>query len=273
MSTDGVDAFSRLAAGQSARLVEAALEVACDEYPELDIAGYLARLADMVVGFAPERGAESSVPALLTALNRYFFGELGFAGNRGEYYDPRNSYLNEVIERRVGIPISLSVLYRELAAGAGIALEGINYPGHFLLAARLPAGGRLYLDVFNSGQLLDWRQCKDRLQHGPSFPFEERDFPAMSEREILTRMLRNLKGIYGRSDPGRCVRVQERITQLWPIDPAERRDLGLLYARCGRPVAAVRTFETLLRDHPGWSEREAVEGHLAHARREAILVN
>lgn len=273
MPTDGVDAFSRLAADRPAGLVEAALEIARDEYPDLDIAGYLARLAEMVAGFAREREVESSLADSLAALNRYFFGELGFAGNKSEYYDPRNSYLNDVIDRRVGIPISLCVLYRELARGAGIALEGINFPGHFLLAARLPAGGRLYVDVFHSGQLLDWRQCKARLEHGPALAFEERDFPAMSEREILTRMLRNLKGIYGRSDPGRCARVQERITRLWPGDPAESRDLGILYARSGRPVAAVRTFESLLRDHPDWSERESVEGYLAHAKREAVLVN
>jgi regulator of sirC expression with transglutaminase-like and TPR domain len=268
-------AFENLADGKSISLIEAALECARDEYPDLDIASYLEQVQHMAEGFDLYMTPGSQGAAILVELNEFFFHELGFRGNTCDYYDARNSYLNDVIDRRVGIPISLSVLYQHLAASAGIKLEGINFPGHFLLAWTYANGQRVYVDVYNQGLLLSWEDCQKRMEEHLGFDqqFSESEFSAMADREILIRMLRNLKGIYSRHDCAKCLRIQERISRLLPEDPRECRDLGILYFQAGRPMHAVRTLEKVLRDHPDWPERASVETYLARAMREAVLLN
>lgn len=271
-----MNAFERIANGKPACLAQAALEYAADEYPDLDIAVYTEKLNDMIERFQTMLGRETCEPAILEQLNRYFFGDLGFSGNKSNYYDPRNSYLNEVIDRRLGIPISLSVIYQTIARSVGLPLIGINVPGHFMLALQARnQSRRLYIDVFNGGQTLDWNECRDRILpmigSGPCLC--ESDLPSMSSCEILTRMLRNLKGIYSRTDRCRCLRIQQRIVELQPEDPVELRELGLLFFHAGRPMHAMQTLQRLLEVQPDFAEDGEIADYLVRASREAALLN
>jgi regulator of sirC expression with transglutaminase-like and TPR domain len=274
-----MSAFVAIAEGQSACLVAASLEFARDEYPELDVSGYLGQYQSILDGFQLFRSVRN-VPddgdpqELVGVLNEYFFSDLGFTGSTDNYYDPRNSYLNDVLDRRTGIPITLSVLYQGLAASANLDLCGVNLPGHFMLAYPPRLGRRQYVDVFHGGASYDWYQCVEHLsQMGAERSLTEHDFPPMSHRDILARMLRNLKGIYSSCDICRTLRVQQRLVQLQPNEPAELRDLGLLYFRAGQPMLAWRTLEDLVKRFPKLGETEFIRDSLKQAVREAVLLN
>lgn len=272
-------AFEDVAEGRSANLLAAAFEIAADEYPHLSAEGGMSRFTRLVKGFELFRSIHLSEPAkptaVLAALNDYFFNDLGFRGSLEDYYDPRNSYLNDVVERRVGIPITLSLLYMQLAASAGVELCGVNLPGHFMVAYPARLGPRVYIDVYNGGRALDWQGCCERLGEilQRKIVLKESDFPPMSQREVLVRMLRNLKGIYSQADFIRALRVQERLVRLLPDEPSEQRDLGLLYSRVGKPIQALRTLQALVRRHPALGEVEFIRDSLRHAAREAALAN
>lgn len=270
-----MSAFEEICQGRPTCLVAAALDFARDEYPDLDVRSYLTFLAGLKDQFAAKARSVQEPEEVLRLLNDFFFGELEFTGNTENYYDPRNSYVNDVLDRRMGIPISLSIVYRLLASAAGVALEGINFPGHFLLTYQRPSGRRIYIDVFQCGQWLDWTDCRQRVGEtmGPEFRLCEEDLRPMTNGEILVRMLRNLKGIYSRLDLSRCLKVQERIVRLAPDDPNESRDLGILYFHAGKPLHAMETLERLVREHPEVSEGDVVAGYLDKAAREAVLLN
>lgn len=270
----GLDAFERIARNLHGDLVEAALVFACDEYPDLDANVYIEQVQLLCEGFDIFRAGETDPHSLLDRLADFFFRDLDFRGNDLDYYDARNSYLNDVVDRRLGIPISLSVLYRAVAASAGIELQGVNFPGHFLLAWQASPQRRVYVDVFHEGRQFEWRECQKRLgERAETSELEESDFPAMSHREILLRMLRNLKGIYSRGDFERCMRVQKRIARLSPDDRDEQRDLGILYYHAGKPALAMRELEKLVRKHPDCREQEPVREYLTLATRAAIALN
>src|SRR4051812_26816935 len=131
-------------------LARACLMIAQDAYPELDLERYLGEIERMALRLRSRLPQANGAEERIVALNEFLFGELGFRGNAGDYYDPRNSYLNEVIERRTGIPITLAVLYMELGRRIGLPLQGVSFPGHFLVRLRL-RGGTLVLDPFAGG--------------------------------------------------------------------------------------------------------------------------
>jgi regulator of sirC expression with transglutaminase-like and TPR domain len=273
-----MDAFGRIAAGEPVPLIEAALAIAVDEYPELDVAGYLRCFEDLADDLRSGLDPELGTRATLHHLSSWFALEQGFVGDTSDYYDPRNSYLSQVLDRRLGIPITLAVLYRAFAASVGVRLDGVNLPGHFVLAfEEVPSdeGTRGYVDVFAGGDILTWSECRERAGRvvGRETVAGESEYPAMSDREILARMLRNLKGIYSRKDLGRCLRVQERLVELALDEPTELRDLGILYLHAGKPWHARRTLERLIRSDPPSAETDAVRVYLDRARREAILLN
>ena len=269
-----MSSFEEITTGKEGCLIQAALEFAVDEYPHLDVNNYLRTIHHFAREFDRFRGNETQPENILRLLSDYFFGELEFTGNTENYYDPRNSYLNDVIDRRMGIPISLSVVFQHLASAAGVKLVGVNLPGHFLLAYEGPSD-RIYIDVFQCGRWLDWNDCETRLVEamGGKVAVAESDLTSMTSQEILLRMLRNLKGIYSRCDLARCLNVQKRIVALSGTDPTEIQDLGILYFHVGKPRLAVRTFDKLMRDHPTLSEREVVKSYLSKATREAVLLN
>jgi regulator of sirC expression with transglutaminase-like and TPR domain len=184
-------------------LFQAALLIAADEYPELNIEQYLTQMdtwADNIRHSLPEN---AHLEIRVQYLNDYLFGNLGFSGNTDDYYDPRNSYLNEVIDRRQGIPITLSVLYLELGRRLGLNLSGVSFPGHFLV--KLPhGGGALVLDPFNGGMALNSQDLLARLQ--TMFEVDVEDLTPFlstaSNKLILVRLLSNLKGIYHHQKKG-----------------------------------------------------------------------
>jgi regulator of sirC expression with transglutaminase-like and TPR domain len=249
------DRFAELLARDEAEidLARACLMIAEDAYPALDVDGYLGeieRLAARLRGRLPSgEGAEGRV----LALNRFLFDELGYSGNADHYYDPRNSYLNEVLDRRTGIPITLSILYLELGWRVGLALEGVSFPGHFLVRLRL-RGAMLVLDPFSGGETQSEADLRERLQRVipegaaggvpvealPLDPFLE---PA-GKRQILARLLRNLKGIYRESDrPERLLGVLNRMLVVSPEAYGELRERGLLYQRMECYRAALKDLQ------------------------------
>ena len=241
-------------------LAQACLMIAEDAYPELDADRYLGELERMAQHLRTRLAQGGSIEERVVALNRYLFDELGYCGNTEEYYDPRNSYLNEVIDRRIGIPISLAVIYMELGRRIGLPLEGISFPGHFLVRLRL-RGGTLVLDPFCGGAPQSEDELRARLLRViPSgatggvppaeLPLEQFLEPA-SKRQILARMLRNLKGIYREAGkPARMLEVLNRILVVTPEASAELRDRGLVYQQLECHRAALKDLSDYVEREP-----------------------
>ena len=210
-------------------LDEAALWIAAEEYPDLDVSAYLARLDQLAQEAAPRLEGLTSDAERVGRLNRFLFLDEGFSGNRSDYYDPRNSYLNDVLDRRAGIPITLSLVYIAVGRRLGLHLEGIGFPGHFLVKCR--GEGEIIIDPF-LGSTLSLEDCQERLESlaGESVPLQpELHLRSAGAREILTRMLGNLKQIFvQRQDWDRALDCCERTLILFPDAPQELRDRGLV---------------------------------------------
>ncbi len=265
-----LEAFAALLAREDDRieLARASLMIAEDAYPELDIEHYLAefeRLAHRLREQLPQpHGAEERV----VALNQFLFEELGFSGNTGDYYDPRNSYLNDVMDRRTGIPITLAVVYIELGRRIGLPLEGVSFPGHFLVRLRL-RGGMLVLDPFTGGAPQSEDELHQRLQRvipeGATGPVPVGDLPLdqflepATNRQILARMLRNLKGIYREADkPERTLEVLNRMLLVVPEASGELRDRGYVFQRLEAFRAALQDLTTYLEREPAAPDADDV---------------
>jgi regulator of sirC expression with transglutaminase-like and TPR domain len=261
-----------LAGAADARsLAEGALWIAAEAYPQLDVPHWLGRLDAL-----GRRAAERVTPDLaldraVTAISRFLFEEEGFQGNTADYYDPRNSFLNDVLERRVGIPISLSVVYMAVASRAGLDAAGVGLPGHFVVRVER-RGHHQLLDPFHGGRLLDRAACEAlvrELRPGGG-PLDPRWLAPVSTRQVLVRMLNNLKGVYTTlGDWGRALAASERILLLVPDAVEELRDRGLLNARLGHAPAAVRDWEAYLERAPGARDAAVVRDRL-RALRQAL---
>ncbi|HEV8309337.1 MAG TPA: tetratricopeptide repeat protein [Methylomirabilota bacterium] len=257
------------------RLAEAALWIATGEYPDLDIAAWL-RILDALGRRAAER-VTSGMPAgaSAAALNAFLFEEEGFRGNAEDYHDPRNSFLNDVLERRLGIPITLSVVYIEVAAAAGLTVRGIGLPGHFVVRLEHQGEAKL-LDPFHRGRSLTHADCHALVQRvsGAGVPFDPGYLRPVTTREIVVRMFRNLKGIYlARGDWARALRAVEPICLLAPEALAERRDRGTIHAKLGESRAAIRDWEAYLQGEPGASDAEQVRQNLRALRQALAVLN
>ena len=253
--------FEKTLAQDDARidLAHGCLMIAEDAYPGLAVERYLGdieRLALRLRSRMPQGvGAEDRV----AALNEFLYEELGFRGNADDYYDPRNSYLNEVLDRRTGIPITLAVLYMVLGRRAGLPLEGVSFPGHFLVRLRLRTGV-LVLDPFAGGMPQSEADLRSRLQRvippGVAGDVPVSELPldqfleAATHRQILARVLRNLKAIYHDTDqPERLLAVLNRMLLVTPDAAAELRDRGIVYQR-------LECYRAALKDLTGYLERE-----------------
>ena len=272
MSGDPLQRFRDAVAPERERinLAEAALLCAQDAYPELDVRQALSAIEQLAIALAKRLPSDFPTTHRLLALNNYLFRELGFAGNADEYYDPRNSFLNEVLARKIGIPITLSILYLEIGRHLGLKLTGVSFPGHFLVKVRV-SGGELVLDPFAGGKSLSEEDLRQRLaqfageEAAKSLPLEEFLEPA-SPRQILARLLRNLKGIYLETgDLDRALGVMNRLVILLPDTPEERRDRGRLYARLECPRAAVDDLGRYAALRPRAEDAAAVAADLASA--------
>lgn len=236
-------------------LLGTALLIARDEYPRLDADFYDALLQGHAEEMRSEIEAIEPLPLKMQAINRHLFEELGYAGNHDEYYDPRNSYINEVFERRLGNPISLAMVQMEVARRLGMPLDGVSFPGHFLV--RLPVDdGLLVMDPFNRGRPLDEDELRQRARPhlGGEMPDDEalyRILHPASHRAMLARMLRNLHGVYvDRDDWERAVRCADRILKLAPDNAEALRDRGLGYFQLGHRHGARNDLGRYLQLHP-----------------------
>jgi len=277
---DRIDPRERLAALAAAPeapgvLGEAALWIAAEEYPDLDVGGWLGQLAALGRRAAERVTPNLDVDATAAALGRVLFEEEGFHGNTEDYYDPRNSFLNDVLERRLGIPITLSIVYIEVAARAGVRVRGVGLPGHFIVRMERPGGTRL-LDPFHGGRALTEADC-DRLVErvsGAQVSLDSRYLRPVTTREILVRMLRNLKGAYvSLGDWNRALVAVDRILLLAPEDLGEVRDRGGIYSRAGQTRAAIRDWETYITRAPDAPDVERVRESLRALRQALASLN
>jgi regulator of sirC expression with transglutaminase-like and TPR domain len=255
-------------------LAELALHLARDEYPDLDVPTYLARLDALADELRPR--LTGSLSARTAELSQLLFEEHGFAGNEGDYYNARNSYLNDVLDRRLGLPITLSVLAVAVGTRAGLDVVGVGLPGHFVAKSSDASGHDILFDPFHGGQFLDADGCEQLVSAVTGRPFTltaEATVPTPPGL-IAARMLNNLKGVYLRgADFGRAARVMERLVQLDPDDPVQRRDLGVSLVHADRPGRAIGHLRLYLDRVPGADDAEAVRGFLDRATAEVARWN
>ncbi len=256
-------------------LLEAAICVAQDDQPGLDpqtVLGEIDRLAGKLKVRLP---ADAAPLRRLRALNQYFFVELGFAGNLNNYFDRCNSHIHEVLASRRGIPITLALIYIEIAGQLGLKAQGVSFPGHFLVKLRMPQG-EVVIDPFNgrslSREALDERLMPYRARHGLEGDFEAPlglFLQAAPPRDILARLLHNLKEIHrSAEDWPRLLSVQQRLVLLLPHAAEEQRDRGLTWAELGRPAEAVEDLAAYLAARPQAADAAALRERLAELRRD-----
>ncbi len=255
-------------------VLEAAVAVAQDETPGLDVQGVLARIDSLADRLCRRIPADAAPLQRLRLLNRYFFQELGFAGNVNDYYDPRNSYLPDVLQTRRGIPLTLALLYIELATQAGLHAQGVSFPGHFLVKLRLPRG-EVIIDPFN-GQSLSRTELDDMLQplRAGRGRVDDDEVPLglflqpASPREVVARLLRNLREIHRSADDlERLVAVLRRLVILLPQAGDERRELALALAELGQHGLAADELSLYLQQRPSASDADGLRRQLAAWRR------
>ena len=264
-----------LDAGDALDVVEAGLWVAAEEYPDLDVARETARLR-LIAAEGARRVYELANPfARLDGLRTYLHGDLGFRGNEREYNDPRNSFLNEVLDRRMGNPLSLSLVFIELARAAGFEARGVGLPGHFIV--RIRRGERtLLVDPFHGSHVVSEDDCRELVTRTTGRPslFRRELLHGADERAMLVRMLLNLKHLYVKGeDYVRALGVVDRLLLLSPGDSTELRDRGFLHAHLGRPGAAVSDLESYLSLTPHARDAESVRGRVAWLRRRLTEIN
>jgi regulator of sirC expression with transglutaminase-like and TPR domain len=212
-------------------LARAALLIASEEYPGLDSLRYIAKLEVMAAAVRPAVTTTDDPTLKIEYLNAYLFEERGFRGNAEEYYDPRNSFLNDVVDRRLGIPITLSIIYMEVGRRVGMPLQGVGMPGHFIMKYAEPEEENIYIDPFNKGRILSRQACEELIQqlYGEPVPFQETFLAPVSKKQILARVLMNLKAIYIHTkDYLKALSVVERLLIIQPDAEQEMKDRAAL---------------------------------------------
>jgi len=255
-------------------LARGALVIARTAYPELDVAENLGRLGALARGAAAAGGMSDPLERL-HRLREYLFEEQGFAGNTDDYFDPRNSYLNDVLERRLGIPITLSLVLIETGRRLGLEMDGIGLPGHFVTGTRV-GGERILLDPFHGGAILTGEACADLVARAVGRPVElsADHFAPVSRRQFLARMLVNLKGIFWQRQAWpKVVAVIDRLLVLDPSAGSEWRDRGLARSRMGDLRRGLADWERYLTDFPDAADHEAVLGQLRRVRQTLAQLN
>lgn len=259
-------------------LLETALLIARDEYPDLDPSGVTGQVETYAETLRPQLEGDADLPSRLTAINRYLFEEIGFAGNNSQYDDPRNSYLNQVVDRKLGIPISLAVIQIEVTRRLGLPLDGVSFPGHFLV--RLPVDdGILVLDPYNKGRPVSAEELRERASPhlGGQMPDDSQLLQILapaSHRAILMRMLRNLKGLYQASDDWeRVARTADRLLKLSPDTAEALRDRGLAYRELGYAKGAREDLARYLQLLPEAGDIESVREALVDLAGEPVRLN
>jgi regulator of sirC expression with transglutaminase-like and TPR domain len=247
-------------------LAELALSLAQDEYPSLDVEAYLSELDGMA--HEARIHLRGSLASRVKGLCRYLFHDMGFRGNQQDYYDARNSYFNDVLDRRTGIPITLSAVAMAVGRRAGLEIDGVGLPGHFVAKAS-EGGEEVLFDPFHGGRPLTPAKCQRLVEQVTGMPYEvnHETLQAVPIGAIVLRMLNNLKGVYLRvGDYLRAARVIERLRQLSPDDPLQHRDLGATLFQAGHAGRAIDHLQAYLSASPEANDAETVEQMLTQAR-------
>jgi regulator of sirC expression with transglutaminase-like and TPR domain len=260
-------------------LAEAALVIAKEEYRNLDVLAYLRRIHEMAGTLKARLRRDISTAETVIALNCYLFDELGFAGNAADYYDPRNSFFNEVLDRRLGIPITLSMLYVEIGRRVGLAVRGVSFPGHFLVKC-LVRDGAVVLDPYAHGASLGLDDLRQRLQALRGGAAEVSDeavrqmLVSASKKEILARVLRNLKSVYlQKRDLERALSASARVLVLDPGAAEEYRDRGKIYFELECFRAALADYQQYLRLRPKAADVDEERSKVAELQQLAARLN
>ncbi len=275
MNDDARREFTTIASREPVPLARGALLIAKEEYPALDVDHYLNRITELAREAEPTVHAGGDTVERIQLLSHFLFEQKGFHGNRDEYSDPRNSFLNDVLERHKGIPITLSVIYLEVGRRLGLNLYGISFPTHFLVKA-VNERGELVIDPFYDGAILTLEDIRARLAENFGQPVELH--PAMLKpvgaRATLARILRNLKGIYlAASDWNRALSALDRILLLDPRSVEELAERGGLFERLECFQAALDDFQSFLSiapEHPG---AENARDSVLRLVRQVALIN
>ena len=256
-------------------LAEAALLYAKVEYPDLDIEKYLRRI-DLIAEEINKNLSRGNDPNyLITEINRYLFSVAGFRGNREDYYDPKNSFLNDVLDRKKGMPIMLSVLYMEIANRLGLNLKGVGFPGHFIVKFE---GSRelILIDPFNDGRILTESDCQkilDRI-YLEKLHFRPEMLKSASKKEILTRMLTNLKNIYlGSKNYLKALSIVEFILLITPDSVTEMRDRGMIYYQLECFSQALLDLEKYLKIYPEAPDEKIIRGYFPLLKELSAKIN
>ncbi len=256
--------FAIAQAPEEIDLDRAALVLAATEYPELDIAQEIVALDSLAAGAGRRLGDQRDPLLCVNVLSEYLFDEVGFRGNEDDYYDPRNSYLNEVLVRRLGIPITLSLVYIETGRRLGVPLLGVGMPGHFMVRHRDVED--LIVDPFHGGILLTEQECADRVMQmtQAEVVWDRRYLDPIGNREFIARMVRNLKGAYlGRNHHGRALRMIDWLLAAQPEAAQERRDRGIVSYQLGNYSEALDDLRAYLASPSTIGDAEAVRGLIA----------
>lgn len=245
-------------------LAKTALYIAKEEYPELDIDRYLQILDSLAREVANETNNPSNPEQILLQINHILFEKYDFHGNTENYYDPNNSFLNEVLDRKTGIPITLSLIYLEIGKRLGLKLEGIGFPGHFLLKYK-EGGSAVYIDAFNKGILLTEEDCIQKIadMYQGQLVFQKEFLEPVSNKQFLTRMLNNLKSIYMKENNNvKALEVIERLLLINPDLPQEIRDRGMLHLSSGNNSLALKDLRYYIKSLPFAPDKEEIQRYI-----------
>jgi len=262
--------FSEVAAldDETFSLDRAALILALEDYPELDIQQYLRQLDTLAARTEVLIGTDLSAGSVINSINEVLFVQEGFRGNSEDYYDPRNSFLNEVLDRKLGIPISLSVLYMEVARRISFPIEGVGFPGHFLVKY-VDNDREIIIDAFNLGRILTMNDCQELLDktYNGTISMNSSMLQPMGKRSIITRMLYNLKGVYAQQEQHyRTLSVIDKILLLNPGTPSEVRDRGLIYMQTSLFAKALADLEYYLAHALASEDASYIQNHVKMLR-------
>ncbi|MEK7832565.1 MAG: tetratricopeptide repeat protein [Acidobacteriota bacterium] len=256
-------------------LDRAALLIAAEEYPRLNVEEYLSLLDDFGEQARARDDAFADPLTRVMGLGNMLFDEFEFRGNSGNYYDARNSFLNDVIDRRIGIPITLSVVMIEVGRRIGLRLFGVGMPGHFIVKY-VDDEREFFADPFHGGRIVDEDRCRQMIEemYNGQIPFSPSLLHAVTKKQILTRMLQNLKGVYAQAkDHFKTLGVTERALLINPDSATEIRDRGLSCFALGRYVEARTDFESYLRREPEADDAARIKSLLAQLRQRQAQLN
>jgi regulator of sirC expression with transglutaminase-like and TPR domain len=274
------EAFAALAGPQvddeKIDLIRSALTIARTEYPDVNVESYVARVDELARSAASRIGDIGDPRDVITALNYALFREAEIQGNREDYYDPRNSFINEVLDRRLGIPITLALIYMEVGRRLGFPLFGVGMPGHFLLKHYDIDGSETIIDCFNGGDILSAQDCQRRLDEiysgqmtlRPEFLF------AVSRRQMLTRILNNLKTAYlSARNFRKALPIVDLVLVIYPRSPEDVKQRALLQYSLGQSRGAADDLEAYLKMSPEASDADEIRQTALSIRRMLALMN